>query len=90
MGRKIKIKGSPLSRDLDQVEVTTEKVEGTIVKNYRVEQPRKIRSKIPIQTAPQNYSHQDNSWLEGGAKSEYTEARTHDRFPYFINRLASI
>ena len=32
MSRKVKIKGSPLSRDLDQVEVTTEKVEGTIVK----------------------------------------------------------
>ena len=32
MSRKIKIKGSPLSRDLDQVEVTTEKVEGTTVK----------------------------------------------------------
>ena len=30
--RKIKIKGSLLSRDSDQVEVTTEKVEGTIVK----------------------------------------------------------
>ena len=29
---KIKIKGSPPSRDLDQVKVTTEKVEGTIVK----------------------------------------------------------
>ena len=32
MSRKIKIKGSTLSRDLDQVEVTTEKVEGTIIK----------------------------------------------------------
>ena len=32
MSRDIKIKGSPLTRDLDQVEVTTEKVEGTIVK----------------------------------------------------------
>ena len=32
MGRKIKIKGSPLSRDSDQVKVTTKKVEGTIVK----------------------------------------------------------
>ena len=31
MSRKIKIKGSPLSRDLDQVEVTTEKVEEIIV-----------------------------------------------------------
>ena len=30
--RKIKIKGSPLSRDLDQVKVTTEKVEEIIVK----------------------------------------------------------
>ena len=32
MSRKIKIKGSPLSRDLDQVEVTTKKVEEIIVK----------------------------------------------------------
>ena len=32
MGRKIKIKGNPLSRDSNQVEVTIEKVEGTIVK----------------------------------------------------------
>ena len=32
IGKKIKIKGSPLLRDLDQAEVTTEKVEGTIVK----------------------------------------------------------
>ena len=32
MSRKIKIKGSPLLRDLDQVEVTTEKVEEIIVK----------------------------------------------------------
>ena len=32
IGKKIKIKGSLLSRDLDQVEVITEKVGGTIVK----------------------------------------------------------
>ena len=32
MSRKIKIKGSPLLRDLDQVEVTIEKVEEIIVK----------------------------------------------------------
>ena len=32
IGKKIKIKGSLHSRDLDQVEVTTEKVEGTTVK----------------------------------------------------------
>ena len=32
MNRKIKIKGSPLLKDLDQVEVTTEKVEEIIVK----------------------------------------------------------
>ena len=32
MNRKIKIKGSPPLRDLDQAEVTTEKVEGIIVK----------------------------------------------------------
>ena len=32
MNRKIKIKGSPLLKDLDQVEVTTERVEEIIVK----------------------------------------------------------
>jgi len=32
IGKKIKIKGSPLLRDLDQVEVITEKVGGIIVK----------------------------------------------------------
>ena len=32
ISKKIKIKGSPLSRDLDQVEVITEKVGGIIVK----------------------------------------------------------
>ena len=32
IGMKIKIKGSPLSRDLEQVEVITEKVGGIIVK----------------------------------------------------------
>ena len=32
MNRKIKIKGSPLLKDLDQVEVTTERAEEIIVK----------------------------------------------------------
>ena len=32
IGKKIKIKGTPHSRDLDQVKVTTEKVEGTMAK----------------------------------------------------------
>ena len=32
MNRKIKIKGSPLSKDLDQVEVTTERAEKITVK----------------------------------------------------------
>ena len=58
--------------------------------NYQAEQPRQIRSEAPIRTAPQNYSHQNDSWLEGGAESEYREARTHDRFPCFASRLASI
>ena len=56
--------------------------------NYRVEQPRQIRSEAPIRTAPQNYAHQNDSWLEGGAESEYKEAGTHDRCPCFANRLA--
>ena len=58
--------------------------------NYRVEQPRKTRSRAPAQTTSQDYSHQNNSWPEGGAESEFKEAGTHDRFPYFANRLASI
>ena len=56
----------------------------------RVKQPKEIRSRVPIQTAPWNYSHQNDSWLEEGAESEYKEARTHNRFPCFANRLASI
>jgi hypothetical protein len=56
----------------------------------RFEQPKEIRSRVPVRTIPQNYSHQDNSWLEGGAESEYREIRTHDRFPYFSSRLASV
>ena len=44
IGRKIKIKGSPRSRDLDQVEVTIEKVEGTIVKT--TESNNQDRSKV--------------------------------------------
>ena len=60
MGRKIKIKGSPLSRDSDQVEVTIEKVEGTIVKTtksnnqerpkakYQFRQPHKTTLTKPI------------------------------------------
>ena len=48
---------------------------------HRVEQPRKTRSRAPAQTASQNYSHQNDSWPEGGAESE---------FPCFANRLASI
>ena len=90
MNRKIKIKGSPLSKDLDQVEVTTERAEENHSQNNRVEQPRKDKSKAPTRIATQNYSHQDNSWQEGGAESEYTEARTHDRFSCFANILASI
>ena len=77
-------------RDLDQVEVTIEKVEETIVKTTESNNQEKDRSKAPTRIATQNYSHQDNSWQEGGAESEYTETRTHDRFPYFANRLASI
>ena len=35
IGRKIKIKGNPHSRDLDQVGATIEKVEGIIVKTTK-------------------------------------------------------
>ena len=59
IGKKIKIKGSPLSRDLDQVEVITEKVGGTIVKATELNNqerpgvgrlPRRPRKIIPIKT----------------------------------------
>ena len=45
IGRKIKIKGSPLLRDLDQVEVTIEKVEGTIVKTTKSNNQERTEAK---------------------------------------------
>ena len=45
MSRKIKIKGSPPSRDLDQVEVTTEKVKETIVKTTELNNQERPEAK---------------------------------------------
>ena len=59
-------------------------------RGHQFEQPRKTRSRGPTQTASQNYSHQNNTWPEEGAESEFKEAGTHDRFPCFANRLASV
>jgi hypothetical protein len=56
----------------------------------QVEQPRESRSRVPVQTAPQNYSHQNDSWQKGGDELEYREAGAHDRFPCFASRLASV
>ena len=48
IGKKIKIKESPLSRDLDQVEVITEKVEGTIVRATKLNnQERPEAGRLP-------------------------------------------
>ena len=48
MTGKIKIKESPLSRDLDQVEVTTEKVEETIVKTTESNNQETSKVKYPF------------------------------------------
>ena len=45
MNRKIKIKGSPLSKDLDQVEVTTEKAEEIIVKTTELSNQERPEAK---------------------------------------------
>ena len=45
MSRKIKIKGSLLLRDLDQVEVTTEKVEEIIVKTTESNNQERLEAK---------------------------------------------
>ena len=45
MNRKIKIKGSPLLKDLDQVEVTTEKVEEIIVKMTESNNQERLEAK---------------------------------------------
>ena len=67
IGKKIKIKGSPLSRDLDQVEVITEKVGGTIVKATELNnqerpgvgrQPRQPRRITLIKTTVTGYEWQ--------------------------------
>jgi hypothetical protein len=46
----------------------------------RIEQPRESRSMLPPHTAPQNYSHQADSWQEGGAESELKRTEVPDRF----------
>ena len=48
MTGKIKIKESPLSRDLDQVKVTIEKVEGTIVKTTESNNQGRSEAKHPF------------------------------------------
>ena len=47
-GRKIKIKGSMHSRDLDQVEVTTKKVEGTTIKTTEPNNQDRSEAKHPF------------------------------------------
>ena len=50
IGKKIKIKESLLSRDLDQVKVITEKVEGTIVRTTELNnQERPEAGRLPRQ-----------------------------------------
>jgi len=50
IGKKIKIKESPLSRDLDQVEVITEKVEGTIVRAIELNNQERLEAgRLPRQ-----------------------------------------
>jgi hypothetical protein len=51
----------------------------------RIEQPRESRSRLPPHTAPRNYSHQADSWQEGGAESELKRTEVPDRFPCFAN-----
>jgi hypothetical protein len=53
--------------------------------SIRVERTRENRTRPPIPSAPRNYLRRINSWQEGGAESEYREARVPDRFPYFAN-----
>ena len=48
IGKKIKIKESSLSRDLDQVEVITEKVEGITVKTTKSNNQEKSEAKHPF------------------------------------------
>ena len=48
IGRKIKIKGSPHSRDLDQVKVATEKVKGTTVKTTEPNNQDRSEAKHPF------------------------------------------
>ena len=45
MNREIKIKGSPLSKDLDQVEVTTERAEEITVKTTKSSNQERLEAK---------------------------------------------
>jgi hypothetical protein len=59
-------------------------------RSNQVEHPREERSGASFHSTPRLFPRLNNSWQEGGAESKYRETGTHDRFPYFSSRLASI
>jgi hypothetical protein len=56
----------------------------------QVEHPREERSKASYHSSSQFLPRLNDSWQEGRVESEHREAGTHDRFPCFLSRLASV
>jgi hypothetical protein len=56
----------------------------------QVRHSREERSRASYHSFPQFLLRLNDSWQERGAESEHRETETHDRFPYFSRRLASI
>jgi hypothetical protein len=54
------------------------------------ERPREERSRASYHSSPRFIPRLNNNWLEEGAESEDREVGTHDRFPCFSRRLASV
>jgi hypothetical protein len=48
------------------------------------------RSRASYHSFPRFLLRLNDSWQEGGAESEHRETRTHDRFPCFSRRIASV
>ena len=90
MSRKIKIKGSPLSKDLDQVEVTTERAKEITVKTTESSNQERTEAEHLL-GQPHRTTLTKTTVDKKGVLNQNTQKPEHTiDFPVFANRLASI
>jgi hypothetical protein len=56
----------------------------------QIEHSREERSKAYHRSSPRFIPRLNNNWQEEGVESEHREVGTHNRFPYFLRRFASV